>query len=168
MKNYQYRSLRDGEIRCLTLKPGEFDDDLRINLAHMPLVDPPKEPSPRVSVKELQKSLPDRFKVYKTFKGRYIFVKELENYEHETSWRHPDMNFDPWLFELPHRAQSFVLQSGFEALSYVWGPQDQKEVLYVEGESDFATLEVGPNLASALRHLRYSDRPRTLWIDAIW
>lgn len=83
-----------------------------------------------------------------------------------------------------------------EALSYVWGSQDDPVSVYVHSyvqeraiEKSLAliskikdalrtlskesrsqlpvTLELGPNLASALRHLRLKKRLRTLWIDAI-
>ena len=51
----------------------------------------------------------------------------------------------------------------YEALSYVWG--SQKNPLDVKVGSH--TITVTRNLAEALRHLRYKDRPRQLWIDAI-
>ena len=51
----------------------------------------------------------------------------------------------------------------YEALSYVWGsPKDQKAILV-----DGSPFHVTTNLATALHYLRYEDRPRTLWIDAI-
>lgn len=64
----------------------------------------------------------------------------------------------------------------YEALSYTWGSiAKNKETVFVlntseGGEcSEFLTtaLEIGPNLACALRYLRYLDKRRTLWIDAI-
>jgi len=51
----------------------------------------------------------------------------------------------------------------YEALSYVWGnAQDTVEIL-VDGLS----VQVTRNLAAALRRLRSSLNPRTLWADAI-
>jgi hypothetical protein len=35
------------------------------------------------------------------------------------------------------------------------------------GSLEFRTLQVGPNLATALRYLREDDKPVTLWIDAL-
>ncbi len=76
----------------------------------------------------------------------------------------------------------------YEALSYVWGsPKHSRKIfiesLEVEPKKPFrslslvdnkgkrrllaATLSVTQNLAEALRCLRYKDRPRVLWIDAI-
>jgi len=51
----------------------------------------------------------------------------------------------------------------YEALSYAWGSAEDPVVIYI-GKG---TLSVTKNLADALQHLRYPDRPRTLWIDAI-
>lgn len=51
----------------------------------------------------------------------------------------------------------------YEALSYAWGtPADPIEVNVEQG-----TLSVTQNLAEALRYLRYEDKPRVMWIDAI-
>ena len=52
----------------------------------------------------------------------------------------------------------------FEALSYEWGaPGETRSTVQVSGE----TLTIMPNLEVALRHLRYADKPRVLWADAI-
>jgi hypothetical protein len=51
----------------------------------------------------------------------------------------------------------------YEALSYTWGSAEDPVAIYVEK----GTLPVTQNLAGALQHLRYSDRPRILWVDAI-
>lgn len=51
----------------------------------------------------------------------------------------------------------------FEALSYVWGGTDDGETILV----DDASVWVTKSLEAALRHLRFQDRPRTLWIDYI-
>ena len=50
----------------------------------------------------------------------------------------------------------------YEALSYVWGEGTTND-LTLNGTNFPATV----NLVSALRHLRYSDSTRILWIDAI-
>jgi hypothetical protein len=51
----------------------------------------------------------------------------------------------------------------YEALSYAWGSAEDPVVIYIGN----GTLSVTKNLADALQNLRYPDRPRTLWIDAI-
>jgi len=51
----------------------------------------------------------------------------------------------------------------YEALSYVWGSSHKDDRIQVNG---FA-MDVTINLYSALQRLRYEDRDRILWIDAI-
>ncbi len=63
-----------------------------------------------------------------------------------------------------------ALRLPFEALSYVWGPQ---EPLYDLICNDVKTrvLRIGPNLHNALLHLRFlpsmNIHPRLLWVDRI-
>jgi hypothetical protein len=54
----------------------------------------------------------------------------------------------------------------FEALSYTWGPPENPRRIFI-GATGEDVLEVTQNLAEALPYLRYEDRPRILWIDAI-
>jgi hypothetical protein len=51
----------------------------------------------------------------------------------------------------------------YEALSYVWGPQNHPKLLLCDGK----TLAIGRGLASALRALRSHDKIRRLWVDAV-
>ena len=55
----------------------------------------------------------------------------------------------------------------YEALSYAWGSEKRLISIIIEEAEREYTLAVTQNLAEALRHLRYDDRPRTFWIDAI-
>lgn len=52
----------------------------------------------------------------------------------------------------------------YEALSYVWGSSENTTDIHVGYRQ---TLTVTQNLAKALPYLRYKDKPRILWIDAI-
>lgn len=54
----------------------------------------------------------------------------------------------------------------YEALSYVWGSTESLQTIYV-GTRDRAALRVTRNLYVALQHLRYQDRQRVMWIDAL-
>jgi len=54
----------------------------------------------------------------------------------------------------------------FEALSYTWGDVQDTPNVYV-GSDTSCTLTVVRNLETALRYLRYEDKNRTIWIDAI-
>ena len=51
----------------------------------------------------------------------------------------------------------------YEALSYTWGDLGVKRRIKMNDR----LVEVSVNLESALRHLRKSAKPRTLWVDAL-
>jgi hypothetical protein len=51
----------------------------------------------------------------------------------------------------------------YEALSYAWGDSKVTSPVYLEGVRSHVTT----NLEQALRHLRYEDRERILWVDAL-
>ena len=59
--------------------------------------------------------------------------------------------------------QSLDHHPNYEALSYAWGDHNQTRPITVDG----CTLHVTANLQAGLRRLRYADRPRLLWVDAI-
>jgi hypothetical protein len=51
----------------------------------------------------------------------------------------------------------------YEALSYTWGDTTSLRTIQLNGQ-DFS---VTANLLAALTALQYTDKPGTLWIDAI-
>ncbi|KAH7010715.1 heterokaryon incompatibility protein-domain-containing protein [Macrophomina phaseolina] len=51
----------------------------------------------------------------------------------------------------------------FEALSYVWGDENGKIEITIQGERKPVTK----NLEAALRHIRLDDKHRDLWVDAV-
>ena len=51
----------------------------------------------------------------------------------------------------------------YEALSYVWGSPETA----IQIKVGLQNLAITKNLAKALPYLRYKDKPRELWIDAI-
>ena len=56
----------------------------------------------------------------------------------------------------------------YEALSYTWGSADGPIDLFVDiSRKSDQSLAMTQNLECALQHLRYVDKPRILWIDAI-
>jgi hypothetical protein len=59
---------------------------------------------------------------------------------------------------------SSMLEIDYEALSYVWG--DSKELKYRIEVND-CSMPVTTNLHNALQSLRYPDKSRLIWIDAI-
>ncbi|KAF2431651.1 hypothetical protein EJ08DRAFT_669800 [Tothia fuscella] len=65
------------------------------------------------------------------------------------------------------RNNSFSTSSppSYEALSYVWGTSQNPVNIGIGSGND--SLSVTQSLAIALPHLRYTDREKVLWIDAI-
>jgi hypothetical protein len=62
-------------------------------------------------------------------------------------------------------AKNIPLQ--YEALSYTWGSPKVPVDIFVGSPYSRGTISVTQNLAEALRYLRYEDKIRILWIDAI-
>lgn len=54
-------------------------------------------------------------------------------------------------------------RSPYEALSYTWGDASQTVNVQING----CAFPVTVNLEAALRALRYADKPRVLWVDAL-
>lgn len=51
----------------------------------------------------------------------------------------------------------------YEALSYVWGDQEPPTEVKCNG----FPVNVGPNLAAALRQIGHMDEPQVVWVDAL-
>ncbi|KAM0264110.1 hypothetical protein ACHAQJ_000855 [Trichoderma viride] len=196
LSTYHYRALQDSEIRLIQLYPAKhYDDGISLTIIHKPL-NPRKDKSnnTRLSRKQLQNTLPEGWEVFETPEGRYLFCNDAtdeddsdddeteDGYEAQrdnnsndgdfvTTWEHPDTGVDRALYELPPDSIFWNQDTVFEALSYQWGAQDNPETVFIKpssmSDASIATFAIGKNLESALRHLRYTSKPRTLWIDAI-
>lgn len=55
----------------------------------------------------------------------------------------------------------------YQALSYVWGSEDNPSYIGVSSGRKSGAVAVTQNLDVALRHLRYDQHLRVLWIDAL-
>ena len=176
MASYIYNELQAkvDELRLVDLQPGSYHDILRCNIVHCPLLEPKVAvKDERLPVSELQKTLSDGWIVEQTLDGRYLFMSPRHS-GIPNSWKHPDANCNSKAYELPNRSAddgSLPYVPSYEALSYSWGTTDNQEHIHITDPADpFRTpssLRIRANLASALRHLRYPDRKRTLWVDAI-
>src|ERR1700761_1133436 len=51
----------------------------------------------------------------------------------------------------------------YDCLSYVWGEPDLSEAIFIDDQ----LFKISKNLHNILLHLRYPDKIRRLWIDAI-
>ncbi|KAH7142747.1 heterokaryon incompatibility protein-domain-containing protein [Dactylonectria estremocensis] len=165
MYSYQYSKLTDVDVRLLTLLPGQPESGIKITIHHAPLRAPPERPRQQRTSDDLQKSLPSGWRAEETVEGRFAFWNEDLNI---TSWAHPDASIIPSLYSSPADDASFSPQ--YEALSYTWGSADNPQTVQVISQGDlseFRTLQIPKNLASALKHLRYPDKARSLWVDAI-
>ncbi|KAI3395932.1 hypothetical protein diail_643 [Diaporthe ilicicola] len=171
---YVYSELKDPEydIRLVTILPGKDGSPMKLQIFHARL-----EPvllgtqSNRTSREDLERNLPQGWRLGETLEGRYIFDRlDDETGDWEAAWSHPDPGLDSSSYTTEVKDDLVTSSVKFEALSYCWGREDpatQESVTIIDGPSDRSTLAVGRNLASALRHLRPEQQSRTLWIDAI-
>ncbi|KAI0968156.1 HET-domain-containing protein [Xylaria arbuscula] len=176
MRDYEYLPLEnEASIRLLTIFPGQFDDPIRAEIRHELLIPPDEIGHTRLSVKEISRTLPRSWRVHETLEGRLLF----RHYKTKrTSWTHPDPDVDPALY---HSSLDDITDPSvpvYEALSYEWGSPEKDETIEIEvsivmdenmshNNSACRHLPITSNLAVALRHVRFHDRPRTLWIDAV-
>ncbi|CZR58567.1 uncharacterized protein PAC_08459 [Phialocephala subalpina] len=172
------------EIRLINLLPSSnFDDPVRLIISHSPFFVQEKEPKSRHNLRELRKAFEhgrrgDGMVMHETIEGRILIGYW------EKGWKG---RWSTWETGCGPKAttEDFELQDGmgfepkFEALSYTWGSNADRDTLFVldEEQNDgyYAGQNPGPrwqldvtqNLAIALKHLRYDDRTRRMWIDAI-
>ncbi|OTB14618.1 hypothetical protein K445DRAFT_319029 [Daldinia sp. EC12] len=172
---YEYTPLDPAsqDIRLVTILPGKFDDPFQIKITHAPLIPAvldDQQPK-RWPLDALRRTLPQSWNARETLEGRIIF----RNYDGRySSWDHPDPNFPRERYELPVLWKPSV---EFEALSYTWGSPKIREKAVVLGDGGEVKgfralgrtqrLGLQGNLADAMRHLRYEDRSRVVWIDAL-
>jgi Heterokaryon incompatibility protein (HET) len=169
---YQYTRLNTNadEIRLLTLLPGNFDEPLVGLISHATLSIPKENKDGRTTLEDIRKTLPRGWEAYKTLDRRYIFWEEATE---NTSWSHPDSSIDKSLHEGYVDDPDPDYEPRFEALSYTWGSLANPQILHIRTSaldheaSNTSSLQISRSLASALRHLRYLRRPRTLWVDAV-
>lgn len=83
---------------------------------------------------------------------------------------HPGAFSDPIQVSVNHAPFSATQIPEYEALSYVWGSTADPVIVTVvetKTQSQVGILHIGQNLASALKHLRFDAKPRTIWCDAL-
>ena len=163
MQKYLYRPLdkERQEIRLISLVGGQFDDTLRISIHHYAFPSISHDNEKILVAGELQPNLPFPWEARETIDGRVIFQNRHTN---QTSWTHPISNAEV------SAAQRPADRPQYDALSYTWGNEENAETIQVieyESGEHCAELRGYQNLALALRHLRYSDRTRTMWVDSI-
>lgn len=95
-----------------------------------------------------------------SFKG-FPYERCLQANEIRILTLHPGMFNEPISCSLHY--DSLQKDHLYEALSYVWGKPEETTLIHVDGKDFPATS----NLAKALNYLRYPDRERIMWVDAI-
>ncbi|KAH6986141.1 heterokaryon incompatibility protein-domain-containing protein [Ilyonectria sp. MPI-CAGE-AT-0026] len=145
----------------------QFSDEIRMKISHVLLNQPDEQKSTRLSRSELQKTVSSGWEVFETPEGRYLFCYDPEDVEHISDAGHSYPGSDNE--DEDDDDEIWAREPAFDCLSYVWGPQGDPEPAFVEAASGGAigSFKLGQNLASALHHLRYEDKPRTLWVDVI-
>ncbi|OTB03664.1 hypothetical protein M426DRAFT_321590 [Hypoxylon sp. CI-4A] len=121
----------------------------------------------RLSPKEIRNTLPKGWEAFETLEGRVISW----NIGEYTSWTHldPSIPRDQYdrvdLVEHEHEQQ---FRSRYEALSYTWGSAEHLGIALVEGAEELLSSDDdNPEEEEAIRHLRYEDESRVMWIDAL-
>jgi Heterokaryon incompatibility protein (HET) len=168
MSSYQYEPLQSAsqEIRLVHLLPGRFEDDIKVRILHSPFLPPITSPTKEKNFladspgNSLGNSLSWPWTKEETEGGDLMMFNVV------TGETHPLLLIE----KSPEDISEY--QPRYEALSYTWGDADVSEFCEVENNQGrdapfFTKLGLRPNLASALRYLRYSDEMRVLWIDAI-
>jgi hypothetical protein len=175
MVSYSYQPLKTEleEIRLIRLQPGAAGERLRLEIFHASLKQPVLHRNRRRdTLEKLQETLPHGHVVKETLDGRYIFDLGGTKVT-PSSWDHPVQGFHRARYEL--QEDDYMPGPGYEpkyeALSYTWGselPSTEADVSSgVTPGCGFIPMTLGGNLASALKHLRYKDNSRVLWVDAI-
>ncbi|KAH7070729.1 heterokaryon incompatibility protein-domain-containing protein [Paraphoma chrysanthemicola] len=164
MREYQYTPLdtSKGEIRLLEIHPGAFDDPINISIFAVPFAAPQRELVPLDRLEAIRQSLPPGWSAYETLDDRVIFDNVSQDI---TTWDHPDPQAVHPAYENHERASDMAIPR-FEALSYTWGER-QPEIELQSINIEKVSMKVRPNLLDALKHVRTSDAPGVLWIDAI-
>ncbi|KAI0168960.1 HET-domain-containing protein [Hypoxylon sp. FL1284] len=175
MLRYKYKPLNDpNELRLVTILPGKYQDPIRIQITHATLLQPATKFKPeRFSLEEIKKTLPGGWDVTITLEGRILFFDRKRKI---SSWVHPDPGVPPGAYDaIGQEPQASELN--YEALSYVWGPPKRRaKALVIERDDNANSLRsrlkrryipLAREISWAIRGLRYEDRSRVMWIDAI-
>ncbi|KAJ4390436.1 hypothetical protein N0V85_007218 [Neurospora sp. IMI 360204] len=172
MASYHYLPLAEPkkDIRLIDLLPGHRADDIIVSIRHASLTPSPPKKAVNPSLKELEKTLPPGWWARENLEGRRLFIRPIAPYNWFATWKHPDAMFGPESQEEDAVESSPTCSLDYDALSYVWGSPDNPVTVFVpptKTTDALLTLRIQRNLAVALRALRYHDKPRTLWVDAL-
>ncbi|KUJ13698.1 HET-domain-containing protein [Mollisia scopiformis] len=188
---YTYTKLDESrqEIRLISVLPSDNHiDQVRLKILHVPFkIKEKKILWEKPDIDAINLTLPQDWVAHETIEGRVLFYcmeKEEDDYPTVT-WQRPYLYIaDDEMEEVHFRDSNYMIRDAdtfeprFDALSYTWGSFAEVEIACVVGDDGDGvegaipatgdrSLEITENLAVALKHLRYSDRPRLIWVDAI-
>ncbi|KAH6661964.1 heterokaryon incompatibility protein-domain-containing protein [Halenospora varia] len=108
-------------------------------------------------------SLGERPEVQDNYSSPYVYPSIEADTEIRVLELHPPTPESPQRLSCGLSTKKLADRPLYEALSYVWGAQELREPLHLAT----GIISITSNLAAALRELRYQDRSRSLWADAI-
>jgi len=137
---YQPIDSDGGEIRLVELLPGGYDDPIRLSLHTVKL-------EQRVTDEEGPDKEPDEESDEESDENMFDLAYSYQMNFNDEHWHEP----------------AFYCQFEYEALSYAWGTAISPCKALVDGFE----LPITESLNQGLRRLRFCDKRRMLWIDAL-
>ncbi|KAI0470438.1 heterokaryon incompatibility protein-domain-containing protein [Xylariaceae sp. FL0804] len=183
MTGFTYTPLsHPDDTRLVVILPGSFEDPIRVKIAHVQVRSTETQQSEDVNAAlgQAREMLPEGWNAHATMEGRALFVGP----NGECTYTHPQSGLE-FSQATPVSDHGVQVLNGYdsipesyhlEPLSYCCGPPTL-ETVYVEtkprtlenGQTDEGPhqLPVRSNLFACLKELRYPDRERAMWIDAL-
>jgi hypothetical protein len=140
--DFQYVTLKQPEvdIRLISILPGALPAPLKLLIWHTPLVTPlcAALPAQAQDLTQVQRSLPSGWIVAGTPEGNLL-------YEHEptcqTSWTHSNPEWNNQHLYEPRTLPPADFEPRFEALSYLWGSQADRQAVQIAYTGDCELTE---------------------------
>jgi len=125
----------------------------------------PRQPDPNYRTGSKRKS--HKLKVYKTTDYEALprergAIRLLNLFPHGTTTSEVHCELIT-----PKTKEDCKQKHEYEALSWCWGTDQKKASINIRSKGVHYEKKINPNLLAALQALRYPDRDRYLWIDAI-
>ncbi|KAH7323522.1 heterokaryon incompatibility protein-domain-containing protein [Rhexocercosporidium sp. MPI-PUGE-AT-0058] len=158
---YVYEQVVDDEIRVLNLFPGAFEGSIQCSLERRAL--PAADDAIEAQMKQefLERAALDA-------NMAALFTKVAHGLGSPDDKSYVDTVLQTryiGLFQLQtaRTQHEQIRETGYEALSYVWGDPENKVPILCSGYE----IKVTQNLATALKYLRRTESVRQIWADAI-
>jgi hypothetical protein len=134
LPSYQYVRLDESvtQTRFAELLPGSFEDDIHLKIHSQVLSSSDGSPPEQLgfSLADLEEALPEGWIVRETINGSFIFEPRRHyapQEPYETAWEHPEAKIRP----VANNYSLLHTRPEYEALSHVWGPEDDQATVYI-------------------------------------